>query len=77
MLLTLEKWYKHYKANEDRINLSDGLLFQTYYGETAQVEHYQILVAKQLVAHVLWSRNGELHKQLGSTETNLIYKKYH
>ena len=27
-LLTTDKWYEHYKANEDRIIFKDGLLLQ-------------------------------------------------
>ena len=32
VLLATDRRYKHYKANEDRINLKDGLLFRKYYG---------------------------------------------
>ena len=32
VLLTTDRRFKHYKANEDRIILKDGLLFQKYYG---------------------------------------------
>ena len=39
-LLTTDGRYKHYKANEDRIILKDGLLFCKYYGETGSVKYY-------------------------------------
>ena len=42
VLLTSNGRYKHYKANEDRMILKDGLLFQKYYGETDSVKGYQI-----------------------------------
>ena len=32
-LLTTDRRFKQYKANEDRIILKDGLLFRKYYGE--------------------------------------------
>ena len=37
VLVTTDRRYKHYKANEDRIILKDGLLFRKYYGETGSV----------------------------------------
>ena len=37
VLLTTDRRFKHYKANEDRIILKDGLLFAKYYGETGSV----------------------------------------
>ena len=39
VLLTTDKRFKHYKANEDCINLKDGLLFQKYYGETGNIKY--------------------------------------
>ena len=42
--LTTVRRFKHYKANEDRIILKDGLLFRKYYGETGTVKYYQILI---------------------------------
>ena len=53
VLLTTDRRYKHYKANEDRIILKDGPLFRKYYGETGSVKYYQILIPKQLVNEVL------------------------
>ena len=37
VLLATDRRFKHYKANEDRIILKDGLLFRKYYGETGSV----------------------------------------
>ena len=37
VLLTTDRRFKHYRANEDRIILKDGLLFRNYYGETGSV----------------------------------------
>ena len=38
VLLSTDRRSKHYKANEDRIYLKDGLLFRKYYGETGSVK---------------------------------------
>ena len=59
VLLATDRQYKHYKANEDRIILKDGLLFRKYYGETGSVKYYQILIPKQLVNEVLRNLHGE------------------
>ena len=59
VLLTTDRRFKHYKANEDRIILKDGLLFRKYYGETGSVKYYQILIPKQLVNEVLRNLHGE------------------
>ena len=40
VLLATDRRFKHYKANEDRIILKDGLLFRKYYGETGSVKYY-------------------------------------
>ena len=40
VLLTIDKRFKHYKSNEDRINLKDGLFFRKYYGETGNIKYY-------------------------------------
>ena len=40
VLLTTDGRFKHYKANEDRINFKDGLLFRKNYGETGSVKYY-------------------------------------
>ena len=38
--LITDRRFKHYKANENRIILRDGLLFRKYYGETGSVKCY-------------------------------------
>ena len=38
VLLTTDRRFKHYKANEDRIILKDGLLLRKDYGETGSVK---------------------------------------
>ena len=40
VLLTTDRRFKDYKANEDRIILKVGLLFRIYYGETGSVRYY-------------------------------------
>ena len=40
VLLSTDRRFKHYKANEDCIILKDGLLFRKYYGETGSVRYY-------------------------------------
>ena len=66
--------YKTYKANEDRINLRDGLLFRKNFGETCSVKYYQILIPKQLVNEVLQSLLGELGKHPGISEAIIAYR---
>ena len=39
VLLSTDRRFKHYKANEDRIILKDGLLIQKYYGGTGSVKY--------------------------------------
>ena len=46
VLLATDRRFKHYKANEDRIILKDGLLFRKYYRETGSVKYYQSLIPK-------------------------------
>ena len=62
VLLSTDSRFKHYKANEDRIILKDGLLFRKYYGETGSVKYYQNLIPKQLVNEVLRSLQEECGK---------------
>ena len=69
VLLTTDKPFKHYKANEDRTILKDGLLFRKYYGETGNIQYYQILIPRQLVDEVLRSLHGEFCKHPGITKT--------
>ena len=49
VLMTTDSRYKHYKANEDRINPKDGLMLRKYFGEIGFVKYYQILSLRQLV----------------------------
>ena len=74
MLLTTDSRFKHYKANEDRIILKDGLLFRKYYGETGSIKYYQFLIPKQLVNEVVRSLHGEIGKHPGITKTIIAYK---
>ena len=78
VLLTTDRRFKHYKANEDRIILKDGLLFPKKYGETGGVKYYQILTPKQLVNEVLGSLHREFGKHPGIAKTIMAYgEKYH
>ena len=61
--------YKNYKANDDRINLKDGLLIRKYFGEIGSFKYYQFLIPKQLVKEVLHSLHGEFGKHPGIYET--------
>ena len=74
VLLTTDKRYKHYKANEDRIILKDGLLFRKCYGEAGSVKYYQILIPKQLVNEVLRNLHGDFGKHPGITKTIITYR---
>ena len=74
VLLTTDKRFKHYKANEDRIILKDGLLFRKYYGETGNIKCYQFLIPKQLVDEVLRRLHGEFGKHPGITKTIFAYR---
>ena len=69
VLLTTNGRFKHYKANEDRTILKDGLIFRKYYGETGSVKNYQILIPKQQVNEKLRSLHGEFGKHPGITKT--------
>ena len=74
VLLTTDRPFKHYKANEDRKILKDGLLFRKYYGKTGSVKYYQILIPKQLLNEVLRSLHGEFVKHPGITKTVIAYR---
>ena len=74
VLLATDRRFKHYKANEDRIILKDGLLFRKHYGEIGSVKYYQILIPKQLVDEVLRNLHGEFSKPPGITETTIGYR---
>ena len=78
VLLATDRRFKHYKANEDRINLKDGLLFRKYYGETGSLKYNQILIPKQLLNEVLRNLRGEICKHPGITKTiNAYREKYY
>ena len=70
VLILTDSGYKNYKANEDRIILKDGLLFRKYFGETGNVENYQILFPEQLVKEVLRILHGEFGKHPGIYKNN-------
>ena len=74
VLISTDRRFKHYKANEDRIILKDGLLFRKYYGETGSIKYYQILIPKHLVNEVLRNLHGEFGKHPGITKTIIAYK---
>ena len=74
VLLTTDRRFKHYKANEDRIILKDGLLFRKYYRETGSVKYYQSLIPKKLVNEVLRNLHGEFGKHPGVTKTLIAYR---
>ena len=74
VLLATIRPFKHYKTNEDRIILKDGLLFRKYYGETGSVKYCQILIPKQLVNEVLRNLHGEFGKHPGITKTIIAYR---
>ena len=69
VLLTTDRRFKHYKANEDRIILKNGLLLRKNYGETGSVKYYQNLIPKQEVIEVLRSLHGEVGKHPGINKT--------
>ena len=75
VLLTADRRSKHYKANEDRIILKDGLLLRKYYGDTGSVKYYQIIIPKQLVNEVLRNLHGDFGKHPGITKTIIAYRK--
>ena len=78
LLLATDRRFKHYKANEDRIILKDGLAFRKFYGETGSVKHYQILIPKKLVNEVLRNLHGEFGKHPGISKTIIAYgEKYY
>ena len=74
VLLKTDKRFKHYKAHEDRIILKDSLIFQKHYGETDNVNFYQILILKQLDNEVSRRLHGEFGKNPGKTKAIIAYK---
>ena len=75
VLLTTDRRFTHYKANEDRIILKDGLLLRKYYGDTGSVKYYQILIPRQLINEVLRSLHGDFGKHPGITKRIIAYGK--
>ena len=73
VLLTTDRRVKHYKANEERIILKNGLLFRKCYGDTGSVKYYQTLIPKQLINEILRSLHGEFVKHPGITKTIIAY----
>ena len=69
VLIVTDSRYRHYKTNEDRIILKDGLLYRNYFGEIGSVKYYQIIIPKQLVKEVLRSLHGEFGKHPGISKT--------
>ena len=74
VLLTTDRRFKHYKANEDRIILKDGLLLRKYYGDTGSVKYYQILIPKQLINEVLRNLHGNFGKHPRITKMIIAYR---
>ena len=74
VLLTTDRRFTHYKANEDRIILKDGLLLRKNYGDTGSVKYYQIFIPKQLINEVLRSLHGDFGKHPGITKTIIAYR---
>ena len=74
VLLTTDRRFTHYKANEDRNILKDELLLRKYYGDTGSVKYYQILIPKQLINEVLRSLHGDFGKHPGITKTIIAYR---
>ena len=74
VLLTTDRRFKLYKANNDRIILKDRLLFRKYYGETGSVKYYQTLIPRQFVYEVLRNLRGEFGEHPGITETIIAYR---
>ena len=71
VLLTTDNRFEHYKANEDRIILKDGLSFRKYYGEIGNVKQNQIMIPAQLVDEILRSVHGEFGKHPRITKTRI------
>ena len=74
MLLTTDRRFKHYKANEDRTILENELLFRKNYGATGSVKYYQNIIPRQLVNGVIRSLHGKIGKQPGTTKTINAYR---
>ena len=57
--------YTYYIKNTARIVLRDEVLTRQYFDETGQTKCYQILLPQHLVAELLDSLHGEVHKHPG------------
>ena len=77
VLLTTDRRFTHYKANEDCIILNVGLLLRKYYGDTGSVKNYRVLIPKQLINEVLRSLHGDFGKHPGITKTIIAYREKH
>ena len=74
VLLTMFRRIKHYKANDGRIFLEDGLFFRKNYGKGGNVKYYRISIPKQVVDEVLRSLHGEFGKQPGINNAIIVYR---
>ena len=74
VLLTTDRRFTHYKANDDRNILKAGLLLRKYYGDTGSVKYYQNLIPKQLFNEVLRSLHGDFGKHPGITKTIIAHR---
>ena len=74
VLLPTDKLFKHYKAKEDRIILTDGLLFRKYYRETGNIKRNQILIPKQPIDEVIRSLHRKFGRHPGITEAIIAYR---
>ena len=75
VLLTTDRRFKHYKANEDRIILRDGFLFRKYYGDTgSSVKYCQILITKQFFNEVIPILHKEIGKHPGINKSIISYR---
>ena len=61
-LLTTDRRYKLYEANDSDFNLEDSLLSRKTYSETGRVKKYQNFIPKQLVDDVLRSLHADFGK---------------
>ena len=77
VLLTSDTRFKHYKANEDRIILKDGLFIRKSHGKACSVKYYTILIPEQIVDGVLRSLHGGFAKYPGITISAYRQKYYY
>ena len=72
--ITTNPQYKHYKANEGRINPKDGLKVRKYFEKTGYVNCHQFVIPNQLVIELLWNLHGEFGKHLVNSKTIISYR---